>query len=329
MAKTLENLTMAEQEILQGFMDAFGCTEAEALDMALTDGAIKEVTGGGLRFAPDEYKELKFYRANNKSHFYKIDKKRKNAGIKEALFEEDCFFYDTKISKDDKGEYKLDECSTTNLGATPEIIVLGTFFKAKRATFDSQGKADPTNFDTTMEASLAKAHQDSMILLGSDQKGLSALKVRDLLKKEYGDLDKVPEKLKVKFRTMLYGLVKVEGEWKRFYIEVSNKMEDENKLTYFFDKDTAGKIIKAKFINTLELTGDDNNENPIIQIKVSKEMSLEEFNEIKGEIQSATKALSEFRAGQLEYIKAETSSGTKPKPQVEEVDDSDEDPFAK
>jgi hypothetical protein len=324
MAKNLENLTQNELEIVQEFMDAFGLEQQEALETAIAEGAISEA-GASMKFAPDNFHELKYYIVNNKSHYYKINKQCKKEK-KDEMFEEDNFYYNTVITKTEDG-YDLDKTTTIPLGTKPRIIVLANYLKAKRATFDASGKAEATNFETTLSKSLAKQDQDRMIILSGDDKGKSAKQIRETLERDYGK-DKIPEKLKVKFRTITFGLVEVNGEWHRFYMESANRFNEEDKISYFFEKDIKS-IVKSKYSCFLEKTKEDDNDNPIIQIIVEGELPQKEFDGIKEQVNSARADMLEFVATQYESAKSDTSKSSSKKASVSEDNDngSQDDPF--
>ena len=320
MAKTLETLTQNELEIIQEFMDAFGISAEEAFAAALAEGAISE-SGSSLKFAPEGFKELKFYVVNNKSHYYKINKQLKKEK-KDEMFTEDHFFFDTQIAKLEDG-YDLEKCSTIDLGDKPKIIVLSNKFKAKRATFDGTGKAESTNFETALASTLSMTDQEKMVVLSGDDKGKSAKAIREALKKQYKE--DIPEKLKVKFRVITFGLVEVNGEWKRFYMETASRFKDEDKTTYHFDKDLAGKIIKSKFICHLEKTGEDDNDNAIIQILVDDEMEKATFDSMKDEINKATQEINKYIDAQYASVQ---NSGAATSSKKEDTSKGDEkDPF--
>ena len=321
MAKTVETLTQNELEIIQEFMDAFGITAEEALASALAEGAISE-QGESLRFAPEGFKELKYYVVNNKSHYYKINKALKKGN---EMFEEDHFYYDTVITKTDDG-YDLEKCSTTDLGEKPKVIILSNYFKAKRATFDGNGKAESTNLETSLAISLGNADQEKMLVLSGDDKGKSAKYLRDALKKVYPK--DIPEKLKIKFRVITFGLIEVNGEWKRFYMETASRFKDEDKTTFHFDKAMEGIILKTKYFSYLEKTGEDDNANPITQIMVEGKMTDAEFASLKDEINKARQDMLHFVDGQYNSAKAGASTEKSKKADVEDDSDEDSDPFA-
>lgn len=322
MAKTVETLTQNELEIIQEFMDAFGITAEEALASALAEGAISE-QGDSLRFAPEGFKELKYYVVNNKSHYYKINKQLKKEK-KDEMFAEDHFYYATSIAKTDDG-YDLDKCSTVDLGEKPKVIILSNYFKAKRATFDGNGKAEATNLETSLATSLGNADQEKMLVLSGDSKGKSAKYLRDALKKTYPT--DIPEKLKVKFRVITFGLVEVNGEWQRFYMETASRFKDEDKTTFHFDKAMEGIILKTKYFSHLEKTGEDDNDNAITQIIVDGKMTDEEFTSLKDEINKARQDMLAYVSAQYNSAKAGAST-EKPNKQVEEAESDDSsDPF--
>lgn len=320
MAKTVETLTVSELEIVQQFVDMFELSAEEALKIAISEGAILENEGSGLKFSPDGFEPLRLYIVNNKSHYYKINKALKK-DKKEEMFPEENFFYNTKIVKDDKGEYELDKCSTTCLGETVKIIPLRIMYKGRRASFDAQGKPDDTNLETTLAQTIGFLDQETMLSTGY-KKGVSVKTLRDNLKKEYGD--SVPDNLKIRFRCVLFGLVQVDGKWEKFYLDIANKYE-EAALDFEFNKDTTGKIMKFKFTTELKVTGTDDNENPIIQMVNTKELSEKEFLALKPEILAGKKEIETFVHSQIDSVKKEKTEETKPA--KETVENSDKDPF--
>lgn len=320
MKKTVDNLTENELEIVQEFMDAFGLTMEEALQASIAEGAITEGEGG-LRFAPEGFEELKFYVVNNKSHYYKINKQLKK-DKKEEMFTEDHFYFGTKITKADDG-YDLEKCTTTDLGETPKVIILSNYFKGKRATFDGAGKAEATNLETSLAKSLSKADQEQMLVLSGNDKGKSVKVLRDALTKAHKE---IPEKLKIKFRVITFGLVEVDGEWKRFYFESASRFNDEQKTAYHFDKDLAGKAIKSKYICELARTGSDDNDNAVIQILVKGEGDKALLDSIKDEINGARKDMLAYVKGQYDSAKSGGNDGAKSNKSSDE-DEEENDPF--
>lgn len=320
MAKTVETLTQNELEIIQEFMDAFGITAEEALASALAEGAISE-QGESLRFAPEGFKELKYYVVNNKSHYYKINKALKKGN---EMFEEDHFYYGTVIAKTDDG-YDLEKCSTTDLGEKPRVIILANYFKAKRAAFDGNQKAELTNLETSLAPSLGNADQEKMLVLSGEDKGKSAKYLRDALKKVYPK--DIPDKLKIKFRVITFGLVEVNGEWQRFYMETASRFKDEDKTTFHFDKAMEGIILKTKYFSHLEKTGEDDNDNAITQIIVDDKMTDAEFASLKDEINKARQDMLAYVSGQYNSAKADASTEKSKKADAEDDSDDSEDPF--
>lgn len=336
MAKTLENLTNEELDIIQEYVDLFGISEEEALAQALSEGSIVEQTGGSISFAPEGFKELKYYVVNNKSHLYKINKELKKAK-KAELFPEDNFLLDIKIDKKEDGSYNLDNCGCTVVGDTAEIIVNRVMYKAARAAFDASGKPEETNFETTLVPSIYSDDQENMISYGKVVKGKSAKAIIDELKKEYHDgkngktQEKVPEKLKVKFKVVLFGLIKVEDTWEKFYLELSNRYDDKDKdpisLVGFFNQQVTG--IKTKWVCELKVTGEDNFQNPIIQvIPPEAPMSTDEFKKLSALVRETTEAVDSFVEGQKASISAKNTKASAEKQEDDSSDNgTDEDPF--
>lgn len=320
MKKTIDNLTQNELEIVQEFMDAFGLTEEEALQASIAEGAITE-GGEGLRFAPEGFEQIKFYSGNTKSHEFRFNKQyRKDKGVKTDFFEVDNFYYATKFSKTDDG-YDLDKSTTIPLGEKPRVIILSNFYKGKRATFDGAGKAEATNLETSMAKSLSKSDQAQMLVLSGENKGKAVNLLRDALAKAHKE---IPEKLKIKFRMITFGLVEVDGEWKRFYFESASRFNDEQKTDYLYNKELSGIVIKTNYISTLEKTGEDDNNNAVQQIVVEGKADDKLIASLKDEINASRKEMMAFIKAQ--YDSAKSSEPTKSTKTVDEDEDS-QDPF--
>ena len=325
--KTLENLTQSELEIVQEFVDAFGITPEEALQASIAEGAISE-SGGTHKFAPDGFKELKFYVVNNKSHYYKINRQLKK-DKKAEMFTEDCFYYDTVITKSDDG-YDLEKCSTNDVGEKPRVIILSNYFKAKRSNFDGTGKGDKFNLETTLAKSTSFADQEKMLVSNGWGKGKNVKTLRDEIKNHKGEIpDETKHKFSpIKFRVITFGLVEVNGEWKRFYFESASRFDDENKTTYFFDKDIKS-VIKSNFLCTLEQTKQDENGNAVIQIMVDGKAPDELLSVLKPEINSARADMLDYISSSYESAKSEGTNGATPAKAKPEDDEGEveQDPF--
>ena len=329
MAKTLANLTNEEMMIITDYVELFGITEDEALAQAISEGSISDYTGGNFKYKPEGFHELKFYKVDAKSTLYKLNKELKKAK-KDELFEDETFYYNTVITKtEDKKGFDLDKCSTVRVGETPEIIVNKVAYKLVRNAFDGQNKPLPTNFETTLADSIFPNHQELMF---NTKGGESALSIITKLKKQYHDGEqgktqaKVPAELKTKFRVVLFGLVKIEDKWEKFFMELSAKYSEEENLVAIFNKEATG--MKTSWLNELKITGNDVRENPILQIQPVRKMEGAEFAELKDIIFETTREVAKFIQEQVAYAKgSKTESGDKGGASVQ-VEDDIEDPFS-
>ena len=335
MAKTLETLTAEELVILQEYIEIGGFDEVTALQIALAEGAISEEGAASVGYKPQDYAELKYHVINPKSNHYKVNKALK-AAKKQELFADECFYYDTKFKKNEDGSYDLDNCSTVEIEGIPEVIVTKIAYRGVRRGFDAKaGKAFPTNFETTFADNLMPDSQKGMVALNGTVKGQDLLYILNDLKKQYHDGEagktqkKVPADLKVSFRVYVFGLVKINGEWKRFYMDVSNKIADKGQADLSVDAEYK-KIqgMRSTHICKIEVVGQDANQNPILQLIPSEKVDIATYkSEIAPVYAEASQAVVSFIEAQKASMKASKGDKAKAKPQAEE-DDGEENPFA-
>lgn len=327
--RTLAELTDAEIEIVNEYVELFELTEDEALAQALSEGSI-QASSSNFVYAPEGFAELKYYVVNPKSTLYKLNKALKK-DKQDELFEEDTFYYDIQVKKtEDKKDFDLPNCKATKVGEVPKIILTKVTYKAVRSAFDKQGNAEPTNFDTTLATSIYPDDQKQMMAYGGAEGNV--YNIIGKLKKEFHDgkqgktQENVPDKLKVKFRVIAWGLVEIDGEWKKFWMDLSNRYSPEENLISVWEKEAVG--VKSKWLSELQITGSDNFDNPIIQVIPIEQMSTEDFKEISKEVNATTREVLQFIDAQKASVTSKGTSDEKPKDINEDASEEDsEDPF--
>jgi len=272
MARKIETLNDTEMATLNEYMELYGLeTLEEALDIAISEGSVDSGDGGKKVFIPEGVKILKLFSGHQKSKEAKVNKALKRAK-RPALFEEDSFYLGTTLPKDDNGDFILDECTTIDVGEEPEIIVVSTMYKAVRAAFDASGQPERTNFDSTLALDMYNTGQSKMLTpYGSVADVIKKLKAEYHDGKQGKTQEKVPAALKVKFKIVLFCLVKTVDGWEKAMLELTNRYDEKQNLLTEWNKrdvkDSNGNmILPIKYVNKLKVTGSDNFDNPIIQI---------------------------------------------------------------
>lgn len=335
MAKTLETLNENELALIAEYCEVGGFTPEEALIIAISEGAITENDGSSVGYKPQGFEELKYYIVNPKSNYYKVNKALK-AAKKPELFSDETFYYGTVFKKLDDGSYDLDNCTTTEVEGVPEVIVAKIAYRGVRNSFDSKSnKGYPTNFETTFADNLMPDSQKGMIALSGNQKGQDLLSILSDLKKQYHDGEsgktqkKVPVDLKVAFRVYVFGLVKIGNEWKRFFMNFTNRIADRGQADLSVDAEYK-KItgMRSTHICKIEVVGQDANQNPILQLIPSEKVSIDTYKaEIAPVYAEASQAVVSFIEAQKASTKASKGEKAKAKAQDEE-DEGEENPFA-
>lgn len=329
MTKTLGNLTDKELELITEISEDFGIELSEALEIALADGTISESNGGNYPYRMEGYSEIKFFKVDPKSNLYKFNKEYKKA-TKKDLFIEDNFYTDINIPKDENGNWLTDQGSATLLGEEIEqFIVLNILYKGVRKKFDGKGTPLKTNFDTTYAQDIFKTGQSQML---HTQNGKSMLDIRDALTKEYPSNDpkkaheNVPDTLKTQFQVLVLGLIKVEGQWKKVFIETTKRWSSEEALEVDFLEKT-GKSNKYKQKATVKITGEDHFSNPLIGLVHQGVVTPEEFAEYRDVVVPEIRAIAAWQERQREVVLGGAISNSEGK--AEEPEETpEEDPFA-
>jgi hypothetical protein len=303
----LEELNNEQFDIVQEIAEMFEISEEEALEQALADGSIELSTGGGVSYLPEGYKELKYYVLNNKSNLFKANKAYKKENKKD-LFEEDTFYYDIKIPKltDDEGN-KTDDFDVANMSATPiegnpEVIITNVLYKAERKIFKGATPQE-NNFESTLGSNMFEEGQREMIVRSTkddDIKGKSVYELVQGLKKKYGkEKSKIPASETYSFRIVVFGLIKINDSWEKFYFVALNRFGDDNMITKW---DSERKGSKANYLSRLITDGEDANANPIFKLEVEKKFSLEDLAEdgLKLKIRDAVKEVSSWQVASVE-----------------------------
>lgn len=331
MAKTLGNLTDKELELVTEVSEDFGIELNEALEICIADGTISENSGGNYPYRMEGYSEIKFFKVDPKSNLYKFNKDYKKANKKD-LFVEDNFYTDINIPKDENGKWLIDEGSAVCLGEEIEqFIVLNVLYKGVRKKFDAKGTPLKTNFDTTYAQDIFKTGQAQML---HTQDGKSMLEIRDSLAKEYPSSDpkkaheNVPDTLKTQFQVLVLGLIKVDGKWKKVFIETTKRWSAEEALEVEFLEKT-GKAQKYKQKAMVKIIGEDHFSNPLIGIVHQGTVTSEEFAEYRDVVVPEIRAIAAWQEKQREVVLG-SASATKEesKAGAEDEETPEEDPFA-
>ncbi len=321
MARLIETLSNEELELVTDYQELYGLdTLEEALDIAIAEGSIDNGEGGGRAFLPEDFRPMRLFTGHQKAKETKVNKALKKARM-DTLFEDDIFYLGSELPKDDKGEFILEECKTTACGEKPTIVVLQIKYKAVRAAFDGAGQPEDSNFDSTLADSIFPSGQAQM-----STKFGNAADIISGLKKEYHDgkmgktQGNVPDKFKVKFKVVLFCMVKTDNGWEKAAVELSNRYEDSQNLVTEWNKRPTG--IASRLVNTLEVTGEDNFDNPVIQILLNGSLSKADEASIKEDRADATRAIGKFMKDQQAQAKSEVIAQA---PRVETEDSGDED----
>ena len=329
MAKTLANLNNVELAVIGEISEDFGITLEEALELALSDGTITEGAGGNYPYKPQGYSEIKYYVTNPKANLTKANKIYKKE-TKKDLFEDENFYMDINIPKDEDGNITAEGMSAVCLGAEVDnFVVLNVLYKGDRSKFDGTGKPLDTNFETCYAPNIFREGQDVMLNVKT---GKSMTEIRAELERDYPSKDpkkkmaSVPNELQTRFRVLVLGMVQVEGEWKKVYIEITKRYSNKEAIEMDFMQ-AVGKGQKLKERAKLKINGEDNNANPLLYLEPLGKVDTDTF---KSYSQIALQELRDIAAwldaqkAAISGAPSEAKSGSKPEPEPEE---DSEDPF--
>lgn len=311
---TLADLNNEQLDIVHEIVELFDISEEEALEQCLADGSIS-LTRASTSYLPEGYKELKLYTLNNKSNLFKANKAYK-AKNKKDLFQEDTFYYDINIPRivGDDGkktkEFEVENITAIEVGTEPEVIITNTLYKAERRLFKGETPAE-NNFETIFGINMFEEGQSEMIIKNCKDdsiKGKSMFDYIQELKKKYGkEKSKIPTAEQYTFRVVVFGLVKIDGKWEKFYFISLNRFGDDNLVTEF-DKKRTG--VKSNYLGKLFIDGTDVNENPIFKLDVVKKLTMDDLveNDLKILIRDSVQNVSKWQKESVENARSSKST---------------------
>jgi len=324
MARELHTLNAEETNLVNEFVEGgIAETPEEALQLLIDAGEITdtESSGGASSFMPEGFLELKFSSGHQRSGFTVANRQAKKEKNKEFVFESGVYYYGTKLVKDkDTGSINFEESLVgENLGDNPEIVITGIQYGGSRYIPNAKD-----NVSTTFAPNMFTEGQKSMIDFNSKK---SFYQIRQDLFTEY-EVDpkkpetrkNIPDNRKVSFEAHVFGLVKINDEWKPFMTTEKVKSNDRDFL-YDFNEANKGKQ-KSKIIAKIDVE-EDADGNFIKKAVFSEDISAEDYKSTFSKlVMENMKAVSKFLAEQKQGIKAnkEDSKDSDTETEDEQID---------
>ena len=300
MARELHSLNETEMGMVNEYVEAgIASSHEEALKFLLESGMIQDRVGGGGTYIPEGYAYLKFHNGHQKSKFTQVDKLAKKSK-KDSPFEVENWYLGAEFPKDDSGNILLDSVvKGEELGQNPTLVITHIMYSGRR--FNPVKPNEAVN--TTLANGMNIEHQKQMIDLKSKK---SLYDIRQEQIKQFGveKYAEIEKDEKVKFAINVFGIVKTENGWKKFWIEdiVGTplfRLEEE-----FQDEVRKSKKASWNFLVELSTNEDPNSAgNYNRKLIIKGELDADTRKEVLPLIGEASRSISKF----LEDQKAQVS----------------------
>ena len=316
MARELHSLNETEMGMVNEYVEAgIASSHEEALKFLLESGMIQDRVGGGGTYIPEGYTYLKFHNGHQKSKFTQVDKLAKKAK-KDSPFELENWYLGAEFPKDDSGSIILDSVVRgEELGQNPTLVVTHIMYSGRR--FNPVKPNEAVN--TTLANSMGIEHQKQMIDLKS-KKSLYDIRQEQLKQygvEKYADIEKDE---KVKFAINVFGLVKTENGWKKFWLEDTVATPALRLEEDFQDEVRKSKKASWNFLVELSTNEDPNNAGNYHRKLITKgDLDADTRKEVLPLIGEASRSISKF----LEDQKAQVSAGSSNQASDDTLDDEE------
>lgn len=300
MARELHSLNETEMGMVNEYVEAgIASSHEEALKYLLESGMIQDRVGGGGTYIPDGYAYLKFHNGHQKSKFTQVDKLSKKAK-QDSPFELENWYLGSEFPKDDSGNIIIDSVvKGDELGQNPELVITHIMYSGRR--FNPAKPNDAVG--TTLANGMNIEHQKQMVDLKSKK---SLFEIRQEQLKQYGvekyaDIEKDE---KVKFAINVFGLVKTENGWKKFWLEDTVGKPEFRLEEEFLEEVKKSKKSSWNFAVELNTVEDPNNAGSYNRkLIIKSELDTDTRKEVLPLVGEANRAISKF----LEDQKAQVS----------------------
>lgn len=320
MARELHSLNETEMGMVNEYVEAgIASSHEEALKFLLESGMIQDRVGGGGTYIPEGYAYLKFHNGHQKSKFTQVDKLAKKAK-KDSPFEVENWYLGAEFPKDDSGNVLLDSVvKGEELGQNPTLVVTHIMYSGRR--FNPVKPAEAIS--TTLANGMNIEHQKQMIDLKS-KKSLYDIRQEQLKQygvEKYADIEKDE---KVKFAINVFGLVKTENGWKKFWLEdtvgtPSLRLEEE-----FQDEVRKSKKASWNYIVELNTNEDPNSAgNYNRKLIIKGELDADTRKEVLPLIGEASRSISKFLEDQKAQVSRQGSAGSSNQTSNDTLDDEE------
>jgi len=327
MARELHTLNEVETELVNEFVEGgIAETAEEALQLLIDAGEIADTESKGTSYIPEGFEFLKFSSGNSMNPFTIINEEAEEAGL-DNKFKKGHYYYGVKTPKKEDKSYDFDNFNWgEDVGASPKLVITHILYNGSRFPINND-KVKLDGVTSTYEVGMNFSHQKGMIDITS-KKSIYALRQEQIKEQgvsKYADVE--PKEAKIKFKTTVFGLVEVNGEWKPFILIEDQKFEEKDFL-YEFNKDTKGKI-KSKILATIRLENAKTESGVRYYMKhliVDRDIEPSEYKETFSKLaMNNMKAVSKFLADQKESInKSISNSSSTPNKESSEDEVEDE-----
>ena len=306
MARELHSLNETEMGMVNEYVEAgIASSHEEALKFLLESGMIQDRVGGGGTYIPEGYAYLKFHNGHQKSKFTQVDKLAKKSK-KDSPFELENWYLGAEFPKDDSGSIPLDSVVRgEELGQNPTLVVTHIMYSGKRFN-----PAKPTEaVNTTLANSMSFEHQKQMIDLKSKK---SLYDIRQEQIKQFGveKYAEIEKDEKVKFAINIFGLVKTENGWKKFWLEDTVGKPEFRLEEEFQDEVRKSKKASWNFLVELSTNEDPNSAgNYNRKLIIKGELDADTRKEVLPLIGEASRSISKFLEDQKAQVSRQGSVG--------------------
>ena len=320
MARELHSLNETEMGMVNEYVEAgIASSHEEALKFLLESGMIQDRVGGGGTYIPEGYAYLKFHNGHQKSKFTQVDKLAKKSK-KDSPFEVENWYLGAEFPKDDSGNILLDSVvKGEELGQNPTLVVTHIMYSGRRFNPVKPNEA----VTTTLANGMNIEHQKQMIDLKSKK---SLYDIRQEQLKQYGveKYAEVEKDEKVKFAINIFGLVKTENGWKKFWLEDTVGKPEFRLEEEFQDEVRKSKKASWNFLVELSTIEDPNSAgNYNRKLIIKGEIDADTRAEVLPLIGEASRAVSKFLEDQKAQVSRQGSAEASNQASNDKLDDEE------
>ena len=320
MTRELHSLNETEMGMVNEYVEAgIASSHQEALKFLLESGMIQDRAEGGGTYIPEGYKYLKFHNGHQKSKFTQVDKLAKKAK-KDSPFEVENWYLGAEFPKDDSGNILLDSVVRGfELGQNPRIVITHILYSGRR--FNPVKPTEAIN--TTLANGMNLEHQKQMIDLKSKK---SLYDIRQEQIKQFGveKYAEIEKDEKVKFVINVFGLVKIENSWKKFWLEDTVATPAFRLEEDFLDEVKKSKKASWNFLVELCTSEDLNSPgNYHRKLIIKGDLDVDTRKEVLPLIGEASRSISKFLEEQKAQVSRQVSAGASNQASNDKLDDEE------